>query len=147
MTLTVTHATNVAALDALRQLNATARTLSEPERITGPSPARSESGLPTSDLANRWQAAGLAALAEVTSPTLAQTRTEAMAAAQSSAPGLSTAPAEALFNLTLEAPRFMDFDVQAEAAQQARFAILQQAGTAMLSQLNQQGQSVLRQLA
>jgi len=49
-------------------------------------------------------------------------------------------------NLEAANSRIIDVDVATESAQLARFNILQQAGTAMLSQANQSTQSVLRLL-
>jgi flagellin len=49
-------------------------------------------------------------------------------------------------NLEQANSRIMDVDVAAESTQLARFNILQQAGTAMLSQANQSAQSVLKLL-
>ncbi len=50
-------------------------------------------------------------------------------------------------NLEAANGRIIDVDVAAESTQLARFNILQQAGTAMLSQANQSAQSVLRLLS
>jgi flagellin len=50
-------------------------------------------------------------------------------------------------NLEAANSRIIDVDVAKESSQLARFNILQQAGTAMLSQANQSVQSVLRLLA
>jgi len=49
-------------------------------------------------------------------------------------------------NLESAVSRIMDVDVAVESTQLARFNILQQAGTAMLSQANQSTQSILRLL-
>jgi flagellin len=50
-------------------------------------------------------------------------------------------------NLESANSRIVDVDVAAESTQLARFNILQQAGTAMLSQANQSTQSILRLLS
>jgi len=50
-------------------------------------------------------------------------------------------------NLEAANGRIIDVDVAAESTQLARYNILQQAGTAMLSQANQSAQSVLRLLS
>jgi flagellin len=49
-------------------------------------------------------------------------------------------------NLEAANSRIIDVDVATESASLARYNILQQAGTAMLSQANQSSQSVLRLL-
>jgi flagellin len=49
-------------------------------------------------------------------------------------------------NLEAANSRIVDVDVAAESSQLARFSILQQAGTAMLSQANMSTQSILRLL-
>ena len=55
--------------------------------------------------------------------------------------------AEALFGMQIEASDVAAIDRADELATMARFAILQQAGTAALAHMNQQGQSVMRMLA
>jgi len=49
-------------------------------------------------------------------------------------------------NLEQANSRIIDVDVASESSQLARFNILQQAGTAMLTQANQSTQSILRLL-
>jgi flagellin len=50
-------------------------------------------------------------------------------------------------NLEASVSRIQDVDVAEESTKLARFNILQQAGTAMLSQANQSTQSILRLLS